>query len=130
MARTQAIAHAPFVYAALDESALRWQLGGPSVMAEQLEHLEELATRPNVMIQVVPFSMGVHRSFASAVTLLTIGDNNTQLGYTETLHRGFLERDRTTVTRWRRRYDCLQVDAPPRAESLTMIRRIRKELAP
>ncbi|MFJ2577408.1 helix-turn-helix domain-containing protein [Kitasatospora aureofaciens] len=121
---------APLVYAALDESALRWQLGGPGVMAEQLERLEELADGPpNIMIQVVPFSMGVHRSFRSAVTLLTIGDN-TQLGYTETLHRGFLERDRTTVISWRRRYDRLQVDAPPRAESLAMIRRIRKELAP
>ncbi|MEV7026863.1 helix-turn-helix transcriptional regulator [Kitasatospora sp. NPDC093558] len=119
----------PFVYAALDESVLRWQLGGPSIMAEQLEHLEELAAGPNIMIQVIPFSMGVHRSFRSAVTLLTIGDNS-QLGYTETLHRGFLERDRATVARWRRRYDCLQVDAPPRAESLGMIRRIRKELAP
>ncbi|MFJ8475610.1 helix-turn-helix transcriptional regulator [Kitasatospora sp. NPDC094011] len=120
----------PLVFVALDESALRWQLGGPSVMAEQLQHLEDLARRmPNVLIQVVPFTMGVHRSFRSAVTLLTVGEG-TQIGYTETLHRGFLERDRATVVTWRRRYDRLQVDAPPRAESLGMIRSFRKELAP
>ncbi|MFJ7248924.1 helix-turn-helix transcriptional regulator [Kitasatospora sp. NPDC098652] len=120
----------PLVFVALDESALRWRLGGPSVMAEQLQHLEDLASgMPNILVQVVPFTMGVHRSFRSAVTLLTIGES-THFGYTETLHRGFLERDRTTVVTWRRRYDRLQVDAPPRAESLSVIRSIRKELAP
>ncbi|MEV7599011.1 helix-turn-helix transcriptional regulator [Kitasatospora sp. NPDC089797] len=120
----------PLIFVALDESALRWQLGGPSVMAEQLQYLEDLAHRmPNVLLQVVPFTMGVHRSFRSAVTLLTVGEG-TQIGYTETLHRGFLERDRATVVTWRRRYDRLQVDAPPRVESLGMIGSIRKELAP
>ncbi|MFI8461144.1 helix-turn-helix transcriptional regulator [Kitasatospora sp. NPDC085464] len=120
----------PLVFVALDESALRWQLGGPAVMVEQLRRLEDLADGlPNMLIQVVPFTMGVHRSFRSAVTLLTVGDN-TQLGYTETLHRGFLERDRATVVTWRRRYDRLQVDAPTRADSLAMIRSIRKEMAP
>ncbi|MEV7783725.1 DUF5753 domain-containing protein [Kitasatospora sp. NPDC088351] len=131
LARQKLLTHTPppLIYAALDESALRWQLGGPDVMAEQLEHLEELAEEPHILLQVVPFTMGVLRPFRSAVTLLTIGDNG-QLAYTETLHRGFLERDRAAVMTWRRRYDRLQVDAPPQAESLAMIRRIRKELAP
>ncbi|AUY52771.1 helix-turn-helix transcriptional regulator [Streptomyces sp. CB01881] len=119
----------PLIYAALDESALRWQLGGPAVMAEQLDRLAELANEPHILLQIVPFSMGGLRSFRSAVTLLTLSDHG-QLGYTETLHRGFLERDRATVAIWRRRYDRLQVDTPSQAESLALISRIRKELAP
>lgn len=118
----------PVVYAALDESAIRWQLGGRDVLSEQLGHLEDLAARPNVIIQVIPFTMGALRPFPSAVTLLTMPDH-TKLAYTETLQRGFLERDRSTVATWSRSYDRLQVDAPTQAASVDMIRAARRELA-
>ncbi|MGH3980422.1 MAG: helix-turn-helix domain-containing protein [Pseudonocardiaceae bacterium] len=39
----------------LSESVLRREIGGPKVMYEQLRHLAELALRPNVDIQVIPF---------------------------------------------------------------------------
>ncbi|MFE2916317.1 helix-turn-helix domain-containing protein [Kitasatospora indigofera] len=119
---------APQMYVALDESVIRWQLGGPGVLSNQLRHLEELAELPNVIIQVVPFTMGALRSLPSAVTLLTLPDQS-RLAYTETLHRGFLERDRETVAKWGRRYDRLQVDAPTQAASVDMIRAARRDLA-
>lgn len=118
----------PLVYAALDESAIRWQLGGPKVMLEQLDHLEQLALQSNVIIQILPFGMGSQRLFQSSVTLLTLPDQS-RVGYVETLLRGFLERDKETVAMWGRRYDRMQVDAPTQAESLAMIRAARKELA-
>ncbi len=118
----------PLLYAALDESALRWQCGGRAVLAEQLLHLEEVAARPNVVIQVVPFTMGTLRPFPSAVTLMTMPDGS-RVGYTETLDRGYLERDRTTVDQWFRRYDRLQVDGPTQAASLELIRVARRDLA-
>ncbi|MFJ3789603.1 helix-turn-helix domain-containing protein [Kitasatospora sp. NPDC090091] len=117
----------PLLYAALAESVIRWSLGGPSVMRDQLQHLEDLATRPNVLVQVVPFSLAT-RPFQTAVTLLTMPDES-QLGYCEIPNRGFLERDRSTVAIWRRRYDRLQVEAPMRAVSLDMIRAARKDLS-
>lgn len=40
----------------LSESALRRQIGGPEIMAAQLEHLAELALLPNVSVQVIPFN--------------------------------------------------------------------------
>ncbi|MDT0322875.1 helix-turn-helix domain-containing protein [Streptomyces millisiae] len=48
------------VRAVLDESALCRQVGGREVMHEQLAHLLELAARPNVLLQVIPFTHGAH----------------------------------------------------------------------
>jgi len=44
----------PRVHALLDEQVLHRNVGGPAVMAGQLEHLAELALMPRISIQVVP----------------------------------------------------------------------------
>ncbi|MFI1970816.1 transcriptional regulator [Streptomyces cinnamoneus] len=46
--------------AMLDEAALRHEVGGPEVMAGQLEHLLERAALPHVRLHVLPFSSGDH----------------------------------------------------------------------
>ncbi|MGH3190352.1 MAG: helix-turn-helix domain-containing protein [Streptosporangiaceae bacterium] len=42
------------VHAILDEQVLYRNVGGPAVMAQQMEHLVELAVMPRVSIQVIP----------------------------------------------------------------------------
>ncbi|MFF3486598.1 helix-turn-helix domain-containing protein [Streptomyces sp. NPDC002701] len=44
----------------LDEAVLRRTVGGPDVMARQLERLKEAAHLPHVRIQVLPFGVGAH----------------------------------------------------------------------
>ncbi len=44
--------------AVLDEAALRRTVGGPEVMARQLDRLREAAHLPHVRIQVLPFGVG------------------------------------------------------------------------
>jgi transcriptional regulator with XRE-family HTH domain len=39
----------------LDEAVLRRHVGDPAVMRDQLKHLTEMAERPNVTIQIIPF---------------------------------------------------------------------------
>jgi hypothetical protein len=41
----------------LSEAILRQQIGGRTVMADQLNHLADIATLPNVSIRVVPFEV-------------------------------------------------------------------------
>lgn len=117
----------PIFQAVLDESCIRRLVGGPAVMIEQLEHLETLSRQPHVIIQVAPYTLGEQRPFSSHVNLLMLPDG-TMLGYEETLQRAFLERDRKTVTELRRDYDRLQVDALSQADSVALIRKVRKEL--
>src|SRR5690242_1607206 len=46
--------------AVLDEAVLRREVGGPEVMAQQLERLVEAARLPQVRLRVLPFSAGAH----------------------------------------------------------------------
>lgn len=61
---------APRIWSVVDEGALRRQVGGPAIMREQLKHLARLAERPNIEIQVLPFSAGAHPAVDGAFWVL------------------------------------------------------------
>jgi transcriptional regulator with XRE-family HTH domain len=48
------------VRAVLDETCIRRLVGGHEVMRRQLDRLLELAERPNIIMQVLPFEVGAH----------------------------------------------------------------------
>ncbi|MDA2810280.1 helix-turn-helix transcriptional regulator [Nocardiopsis sp. RSe5-2] len=50
----------PNVWMIVTEAALRQQIGGPWLMADQVRHLMDLAQGPRVTLQVLPFSAGAH----------------------------------------------------------------------
>jgi transcriptional regulator with XRE-family HTH domain len=50
----------PLLWAVMDETVLRRSVGGPEVMRAQIEALLECLKMPNVLLQVLPFSSGVH----------------------------------------------------------------------
>lgn len=131
LARQQVLSKAtsPLVYAVLDESCLRRQVGGAAVMDSQLAHLESLTDKPRMIIQVAPFSMGARCPFAVNVYLATLPNRNA-LGYTEAQGRGFLTRDKEIVEEWARAYDWLQVGALSDVASINAIRDLRKEPRP
>jgi hypothetical protein len=54
----------------LDEGCLRRSLGSPDVMREQLQHLLELTTRPNVTLIVIPSEWEPHPGLLGAFMLL------------------------------------------------------------
>lgn len=66
-------ADAPMLWVVVDEAAMRRPFGGRQVMREQLEHLLEAVERPNVTLQVAPFSVSA-ASAGSPVTILRFGD--------------------------------------------------------
>ncbi|MFE6050530.1 Scr1 family TA system antitoxin-like transcriptional regulator [Kitasatospora sp. NPDC056446] len=117
----------PALHVVLEEGVLLRPVGGPQVMAEQLRHLEDLSWRPNITIQIAPFTMGENLSFTLPVVLLTLPDH-TVVGYAESTARGHLERSRATVAGWESDYDQLLVEALPKAASQEKIRKARKEL--
>jgi len=59
----------PEMFYVLDESLLRRWVGGAEVLRGQLNHLRDVATRPNVHIQVLPFSLGGHRGMFGSFTI-------------------------------------------------------------
>ncbi|MFJ4899166.1 helix-turn-helix domain-containing protein [Streptomyces sp. NPDC088727] len=63
------------IHAVLWEATLRHLVGGPEVMARQLAHLSQLAERPNVHIQVLPFRAGANAGGSGPFNILSFGEN-------------------------------------------------------
>jgi transcriptional regulator with XRE-family HTH domain len=73
----------PEIWVVLDEAALHRSIGGPRVMAEQLNHLLKLPR--NVSLQVVPFKSGGYPGTLGALTLFEFAENlHTPVVYVET----------------------------------------------
>jgi transcriptional regulator with XRE-family HTH domain len=60
----------PRLWAVVDEAALRRPIGGPEVMRAQFAKLIEATKRPNITLQVVPFSTGGHSAEAGTFIIL------------------------------------------------------------
>ncbi len=65
---------APTLWAVMNEAVLHRQVGGPAVMAGQLAHIGQLAARPNVTVQVLPFTAGAHPAMLGSFTLMQFPD--------------------------------------------------------
>ncbi|MER6028873.1 helix-turn-helix transcriptional regulator [Streptomyces sp. NPDC001851] len=50
----------PRVWVLMDETVLRWPVGGPQVMRAQIDHLVEVNRLPHVTLQLMPFANGPH----------------------------------------------------------------------
>ncbi|MEU8517056.1 helix-turn-helix transcriptional regulator [Kitasatospora sp. NPDC048722] len=129
LARQQVLDRTPpaLLHTVLDESCLRRIIGGRDVMVEQLLHLERLAERSNVIIQVAPYSLGENRPFTRSVHLLTM-PNRKVLAYGEAEQRGYIDRDIQSVAKLAKGYDRLAVEALGQAESLAFIRAARRDM--
>lgn len=66
--------HAPEYWVVLDEAVLRRRVGGPTVMAEQLQRLIDAAELPTVTLQVLPFSSGEHAGMDGEFTIFHYRD--------------------------------------------------------
>ena len=53
------------LWAVLDEAVLRRVVGSPTIMRDQLRHLAEMASRPKITVQVVPYTHGAHPGMAA-----------------------------------------------------------------
>ena len=54
------------LHAVMDENVVRRWIGGPVVMAEQLQHMVDMSFRPNIVLQIIPLSRGAYSGMESA----------------------------------------------------------------
>jgi transcriptional regulator with XRE-family HTH domain len=70
----------------LDEAVIRREVGAPTnpgIMRRQLRKLLEIARQPNVTIEVVPFSAGVHSGMKGPFTVLEFPGEDEDILYLE-----------------------------------------------
>lgn len=113
----------------LDEAAIRRMVGGPGVMRRQLSHLIDLSHRPNVHLQVLPFSAGAPPSATGPFTIVDFPDPaETSVVYMENF-AGDLYVERTAVIEtFAAVFHQLTADAMSVEDSLTLIERLGRKL--
>ncbi|MEU9403129.1 helix-turn-helix transcriptional regulator [Streptomyces sp. SID4985] len=110
----------PEYWVALHEGVLRVAVGGPEVMATQLEYIACLMRDRTAIVTVLPFSAGALAAMGGMLQLMEF-DDAPPLAYTETSFSGTLVDVPTVVKRAQRAYDLLRVVALSPEASLTLI---------
>lgn len=118
---------APRFRSILSETVLRTPLRDAGEWREQLEHLIEVADRPNVTLQVLPFSSGPHGLNSTAVMFLRMPEGRT-VAYTENANRGELVEENGPVEHLQLAYDAVRDLALAPAESRKFIMRMLEEV--
>jgi hypothetical protein len=89
----------PETFFVLDESVLRRTVGGPRVMAHQIDHLVAMSRRPDVSLQVLPFSAGAHPALEGTFVHLEFpAENDPDVIFIENTLGDMLFRDDPDVT--------------------------------
>ncbi|MGW7403454.1 helix-turn-helix domain-containing protein [Streptomyces sp. NPDC054833] len=115
--------NAPDFHIVLDEAALRRPYGDREVMRGQLQHLIEFSERPNVRLQIMPFSFGGHSGESGAFTILSFPESDlSDVVYLEQLTSALYLDKREDVTQYEQALKELQQDSPGPDESRDLLR--------
>lgn len=113
-------------WAVMDEAALRRPLAGAARMSEQLVHILEMATRPNITLQVLPFSRGAHPMLGGSLTLHTLPGGGT-IASVESFASGVPVESPREVVELTQKFDVARCLALSDDDSLVLVRSYLEE---
>ncbi|WP_406274820.1 helix-turn-helix domain-containing protein [Nocardia sp. NBC_00881] len=120
---------APTLWAVIDENALRRPVGGMQVLLEQIEHLVEMAERPNIRIQVLPYSAGGHSAAGGPFSILRFPETELlDIVYTEQLTSSLYLDKRRDVELYMSVMNRLSVEALSPPGSLQFLKDLLSEM--
>jgi len=118
----------PRLWAVVDEAALWRPIGGAEVMRGQLEHLMEVAKRPGITLQVMPFKFGGHSAEGGAFTILRYAESELpDIVYVEQLTSAHYMDKRTDVDPYMVAMERLCIDAATPDDSIEIINNVREQ---
>ncbi|MFK3981104.1 Scr1 family TA system antitoxin-like transcriptional regulator [Micromonospora sp. NPDC050397] len=109
----------PLAVFVVDEAALR--RGAPELMHEQLDHLVEMASRPNIFVHVIPFSAGLYPGQAGPFVIGGV-EGSRDVSYLDNQLAGQLVTDPKEVAELVRVWDAVRGHALPRDLSIELMR--------
>ncbi len=112
-----------------DESVIRRTVGGPLVMRAQLDRLLEVASQPEMTLQVLPFESGAHAGLAGPFTILEFAERtDSRVAHVESAG-GFLYLEKEWEVRaCEDAFDRLRAAALSPGASADLIEKARREL--
>ena len=117
---------APLLWALIDEGVLHRPVAPAEVMCDQLARLVEMSRRPNVTVQVLPYSAGGHTGLLGAFTIADLASKPSTVNV-EDITYGRVFEDTATVSRVTLHYKSLQSEALPKGASRELIVRVAEE---
>jgi transcriptional regulator with XRE-family HTH domain len=117
----------PLLWYVLDESVVRHVVGGPAVMAAQLDRLLEASAGPGVVLQVLPYAADNYAGADGPISLYEFADSPS-VCYTECYGGGRIVEGRTEVAELMTVISLIRAAALPERESSTFVRRIRDDI--
>jgi transcriptional regulator with XRE-family HTH domain len=114
----------------LDEAALHRRVGGPAVMAAQLDNVLKAVSDDKATVQIIPFDFGAHSAADCNFVLLEFDDPNlSPIVYLESLTGNqYLERP-AEIDRYRESLEYLRDSALSPRDSLSLITEHREAYA-
>ena len=107
----------PQLVTVLGEGVLTRQVGGPDVLAAQIEHLRAVARQKHVEILVLPWSAGAHAAMAGAFRIMDFEDpEDPDVVYLESHIGALYLEEPAEVQEYRRVFDLICEAAVPIAE--------------
>jgi hypothetical protein len=116
----------PILWLLVDEAVLYREVGSPQIMHAQLLHLVEMSRRPNITIQIVPFSAGGHTGLNGAFVIAEV-DDSSPVAYLETAAEGETAEDPGVLARLALTFDNLRSKALPDGASRDMIMKVAED---
>ncbi|GAA2270835.1 helix-turn-helix transcriptional regulator [Kitasatospora cystarginea] len=115
------------LWVVLSESVLKHQIGGLSVMREQLEFLVTLAEGPNINVQVLPEASDIHAALFGPVAILSFPDTTeTDVAYVDSLLSTLYIEEPAEVFKYANLFRRALAESLPRTESVALIERTAK----
>jgi hypothetical protein len=99
-------------------------VGGPKVMATQLDHLIELSGQPNVTMQVIPYTVGAHPAMNSTFNILEFAGPVPSVVYVEGLVGWIYVERPQEVCRYQQVFERLRTVSLSPQESIELIAKI------
>jgi transcriptional regulator with XRE-family HTH domain len=116
----------PMMWVVLDEAVLHREVGSAKVMRDQLGHLAGMSDRPNIAIQIVPYSAGAHVGLQGAFVIADFEDAP-PVAFLATATDGQTVEEPSAVARVALTFDTLRTEALPRRASMQMIMKVAEE---
>jgi transcriptional regulator with XRE-family HTH domain len=118
----------PMFWVVMYEGALRHLIGGPVIMAAQLDRIIEANCLPNIVIQVLPFASYDHPGADGPMQIFDLQDGGS-VAYMECRGGGMIAETPEAVTDLMTKLNMIRAGALPPRESMVLLRQIRSEIA-
>jgi transcriptional regulator with XRE-family HTH domain len=112
----------------IEETVLRRPIGGSEVMRGQIKHLIDMAGRPRVALQVLPFSAGWHPAMYGMFNVYRFPDDAMpEVVYSEGLTSAYYLNKPDETAKYNEALDRMTAQAATPDKTVTILRQILKE---